>query len=180
MKRLLLVLMILSGVGVAHADINRIIKQVNVFLGEVASNLTVGAPLSVSSTGTVTTGITTTNATATGSTTTTSGTDALLGSMTLTPAAGTYFCILTTVIQQNIAGDSITISFYVGGVQDATSIVDAAPFAGGTLTSGSSSAPFVTHGVYTVNGSQAIAIEWHVSGGTGTAFQRKLTCARFG
>ena len=124
--------------------------------------------------------IQTSNATATSSATTTSGTDAVMTGMTLTPIAGTYLAIFTGVIEQNSAGNSITISFYVGGVQDATSVMDAAPFAGGTLTSGSSSVPFVTHGVYTVNGSQAIAIEWHVSGGTGTVFQRKLSLLKIG
>lgn len=120
------------------------------------------------------------NVTATSSATTTSGTDAVMTGMTLTPIAGTYLAIFTGVIQQNVAGDSITISFYVGGVQDSTSIMDAAPFAGGALTAGQASVPFVTHGIYTVNGSQAIAIEWHVSGGTGTVSQRKLSLVKIG
>lgn len=110
--------------------------------------------------------------------TTTSGTDAVMTGMTVTPVAGTYFCIFTGVIQQNIAGNTITISFYVGGTQDTSSVMTAAPFAGGTLTAGQASVPFVTHGVYTVTGSQAIAIEWHVNGGTGTVFQRKMTLMR--
>jgi hypothetical protein len=120
------------------------------------------------------------NVTATSSATTTSGTDAVMTGMTITPIQGTYIAIFTGVIQQNTAGDSITISFYVGGTQDATSIMDFAPFCGGTLTSGSASCCAVTQGVYTVNGSQAIAIEWHVSGGTGTVFQRKLTVVKIG
>lgn len=118
--------------------------------------------------------------TATSNATTTSGTDAVMTGMTTTPIAGTYFVIFTGVIQMNISGDSITISIYVGGTQDATSIMDAAPFAGGTLTAGQASVPFVTHGVYTVNGAQAIALEWHVSGGTGTVFQRKMTVVKIG
>lgn len=120
------------------------------------------------------------NVTATSTATTTSTSDVLMTSMTITPIQGTYLAIFTGVIQQNIAGDSITISFYVNGVQDATSVMDAAPFAGGTLTAGQASVPFVTHGVYTVTGSQAIAIEWHVSGGTGTVFQRKLSLIKIG
>lgn len=124
--------------------------------------------------------ISTQNATATSNSTTTSGTDSVMNGMTITPIAGIYIAIFTGVIQMNIGGDSITISFYVGGTQDATSIMDAAPFAGGTLTAGQSSVPFVTHGVYTVSGSQAIAVEWHVSGGTATVFQRKLTLIKIG
>lgn len=124
--------------------------------------------------------ISSTNATATSSATTTSGTDALMTGMTLTPIAGTYIAIWSGVVQQANAGQSVTLSIYVGGVQDATSVMDFAPFAGGTLTSGSASCCAITQGVYTVNGSQAIAIEWHVSGGTGTVFQRKLTLVKIG
>lgn len=120
------------------------------------------------------------NVTAASNATTTSGTDAVMTGMTTTPIAGTYLVIFTGVIQQNISGDTITISIYTGGTQDTTSIMTAAPFAGGTLTAGQASVPFVTHGVYTVNGSQAIALEWHVSGGTGTVFQRKMTVVKIG
>lgn len=122
--------------------------------------------------------IQTSSTTSTSNATTTSGTDAVMTGMTLTPIAGTYIAIFTGVIQQNSAGQSVTISFYVNGAQDATSIMDFAPFAGGTLTSGSASCCAVTQGVYTVTGGQAIAIEWHVSGGTATVFQRKLTLVR--
>lgn len=112
--------------------------------------------------------------------TTTSGTDALMTGMTITPIAGTYFAIFTGGIQQNIAGDSITVSIYSGGSIDSSSTVAAAPFAGGTLTSGQSSAPWTVQGVYTVNGAQAITVEWHVSGGTGSVGNRKLTIMRIG
>lgn len=156
------------------------VTQTNIFLGEVASNLTAGAPLSVSSTGTVTTGITTVVLNATGNVTTTSGTDAVLSGMTTTPVAGTYWCIFTGSMQQNLAGDFLSVSFYIGGTQDANSIIRTAPFAGGALTAGQGSVPYVTQGVYTVNGSQAIAVEWNVSGGTGTSFIRKLVCLRIG
>lgn len=122
--------------------------------------------------------ITSTNVTATSSTTTTSGTDAVINSMTITPAVGTYLVIFTGVIQQAGAGQSVTISLYVNGVQDATSVMDFAPFDGGTLSAGSASCCAVTQGVYTVTGSQAIAVEWHVSGSTATCFQRKLTLVK--
>lgn len=124
--------------------------------------------------------ISTVTVTATGSNTMTSGTDALIPSMTATPIAGTYLAIFTGVIQQANAGQSVTISIYDNGVQDATSVMDFAPFAGGTLTSGSASCCAVTQGVYTVNGSQVIQVEWHVSGGTATIFQRKFTLVKIG
>lgn len=110
--------------------------------------------------------------------TTTSTSDVLMTGMTQTPISGTYLAIFTGVVQQNNAGNSATISFYVGGTQDATSIMDFAPFDGGTLSAGSASCCAVTHGVYTVNGAQAIAVEWHVSAGTGTVFQRKFTLVK--
>lgn len=117
----------------------------------------------------------TTNATTTGTS------DALMTGMTITPALpGTYLAVFTGVIQQNSAGNSVTISFYVGGTQDTSSIMDFAPFDGGTLSSGSASCCAVTHGIYTVNGSQAIAVYWHVSAGTGTVFQRKLSLVKIG
>lgn len=120
------------------------------------------------------------NVTATSNATTTSTSDVLMTGMTVTPMAGTYLVVFTGVIQQNSAGNSATISIYSGGVQDTTSIMDFAPFAGGTLTSGSASCCAVTHGVYTVNGSQALSVEWHVSAGTGTVFQRKFSYVKIG
>lgn len=112
--------------------------------------------------------------------TTTSGTDAVMTGMTQTPIVGTYLAIFTGVIQQNIAGDSVTISFYVNGVQDTASIMDFAPFDGGALSATQASCCAVTHGIYTVAGGQAIEIRWHVSGGTASAFQRKFTLIRIG
>lgn len=117
---------------------------------------------------------------ATSSATTTSGTDALMTGMTITPIAGTYLVIFSGAIQQNSAGNSVTFSIYNNGVQDATSIMDIAPFDGGALSSTTASCCGITQGVYTVNGSQVIQIEWHVSGGTGTVFQRKLTYIKIG
>lgn len=116
----------------------------------------------------------------TGNATTTSGTDAVMTGMTVTPIAGTYFVMFSGPIQMNIAGDFVSVSIYSGGVQDPDSVVRAAPFAGGTLTSGQASVPWVTQGVYTVNGSQAIAVEWSVSGGTGTSFLRNMTLLKIG
>lgn len=119
-----------------------------------------------------------TRVTSSGNVTTTSGTDAVMSGMTVTPIAGTYFVIFTGAIQMNIAGDFVSVSIHSGGVQDTSSIVRAAPFAGGTLTSGQASVPWTTQGVYTVDGTQAIAVEWSVSGGTGTSFERNMTLLR--
>ncbi len=126
-------------------------------------------------------GIYTVTAKSTSTVTNTSGTDSLLSGMTLTPIAGTYLAVFVGTIQQANAGQSVTTSFYVNGTQDANSVVDAAPFAGGTLTAGSASVPWITMGgPYTVNGSQVIQLEWHVSGGTATAQQRQLFLIKTG
>lgn len=124
--------------------------------------------------------IQTTQITATSSATMTSGTDALMTGMTVTPIAGTYFVIFSGVVQQAGAGQSITLSIYSGGTQDAASIRDFAPFDGGTLSATTASCCAATQGVYTVNGSQVIQIEWHVSGSTATVFQRNLTLLKIG
>ena len=112
-------------------------------------------------------------------TTTTSGTDSVL--ITITPSvAGSYLGVFVGTMMQNQAGQSITTSFYLNGVQDATTVVDAAPVAGGLL-SGSVSVPWLNiGGPYTLSTTGTLAIEWHVSGGTGTAQQRQLYIVKVG
>lgn len=112
--------------------------------------------------------------------TTGSGTDALLTGMTATPIAGTYFVMFSGVLQNNTAGDTITVSFYINGVQDATSVRSMAPFDGGALAAGQGSCVGAVQGVYSVNGSQAIAVHWHTSGGTATSFTRSMTLLKIG
>ncbi len=124
--------------------------------------------------------IQTTQVTSTTNDTTTSGTDALMAGMTVTPIQGTYFVMFSGVVQQNSAGNSATISIYAGGVQDTASVRNFAPFDGGALSAGSASCVATTQGIYTVNGSQTIQVEWHVSGGTGTVFQRNMTLLKIG
>lgn len=121
-----------------------------------------------------------TQITATSNATTTSGSDVLMTGMTVTPIAGTYLVMFSAVVQQAGAGQSVTLSIYNNGVQDTPSVRDFAPFDGGTLSAGSASCVAATQGVYTVNGSQTIAIQWHVSGSTATVFQRNLTLIKIG
>lgn len=121
-----------------------------------------------------------TQITASGNATTTSTSDVLMTGMTVTPIAGTYFVIFTATVQQNTAGGSVTVSIYDNGVQDSFSIQDFAPFDGGALSATQASCVCTTQGVYTVNGSQVIQVEWHVSNGTGTVFQRKMTLMKIG
>jgi hypothetical protein len=124
--------------------------------------------------------IQTTQITSTSNATTTSTTDVLMTGMTVTPIAGTYLVIFSAVVQQAGAGQSVTVSIYSNAVQDTASIRDFAPFDGGTLSALSASCCCATQGIYTVNGSQVIQIEWHVSGSAGTVFQRNMTLLKIG
>lgn len=108
------------------------------------------------------------------------GADALLTSMTMTPAAGTYITWFSCDINSGTAGAAISISFYVGGVQNAASLRKIIPFSGGTLTSGSGRGSVAIQAVLTVNGSQAIEVRASTSSGTQTAAARALTTLRVG
>lgn len=113
-------------------------------------------------------------ATATVNDTTTSLTDTLLGSMTLTPAAGTYLVLFSTsAVNSGNGAERNYFSIYSGGTQ-VTGTERKAGVAGGMYSVVS------TQGVVTVNGSQAVEIRWRVAGGTGTAAARKMILIRMG
>lgn len=175
------VLLILAFVGVftniGHADWNRFVSQANIFSGEVASNLTDGAPLVVSSTGKITTGINFNEITGTANITTTSATDVLLTGVTYTPVVGVWQCLFSTWLIHSNGNATITMSYYVGGSQSSNSVRVVIPFVG-ALSAITQDIPVTMHGIFTVNGSQAIAIEWHTSTGTATAHQLTYDCVR--
>lgn len=146
-------------------------------IGEPVINGTVGAPLSVSSTGTLASGIS--NTEVSGSSSVTSGTsDVLLTGMTITPVSGTYMVWFSCDVTSPTAGDAISFSIYVGGVQKADSLRKIIPFSGGTLTTGNARGCAATNGVVTVNGSQAIEIRWSSSTGGVTAQNRTMSILR--
>lgn len=93
----------------------------------------------------------------------TATTDALLTSMTLTPAVGTYVVMFNADCTSATAGAAVSFSVYVGGVQNANSLRKIIPFSGGTLTTGNARGSISTLAQVTVNGSQAITIEWSTS-----------------
>lgn len=110
--------------------------------------------------------------------TTTSATDVALTSMTLTPVAGTYFVFFDTSAQSTAGGNSITFSIYVGGTQV---VASSRTIQFPTATLINTGYPFhVASQVAqaTVNGSQAISVEWHTNGGTATCLNRTLTIIR--
>lgn len=165
-----------------HADWNRFINQANLFLGEVASNLTVGAPLSVSSIGKVASGLTVlTTGEVTGTITLSTTTATLATGMTLTtPAAGTYLCGFDTYVQSGTGGNSITVTFFLNTTT--TGIARTVQFPTATLID--SGYPFyvgLNMKSITVNGSQSIQVFWATSASVAqqsSMFNRSLTCVR--
>lgn len=101
--------------NIGRAASNIINSQVNIFNGEVASALTSGAPLVVSSTGKVATGLTVlTTGQLTSQPTNSSTTPAQLTGATLTtPAAGTYWVFFEGTAQTGTGGNSITVYVYL-------------------------------------------------------------------
>lgn len=111
--------------------------------------------------------------------TTASTTDVVLTGMTITPAAGTYLVLFSTWLTHSTGNASVTMSIYSGGVQKAASSTSAIPFEG-SIGSITQDMPLGMNGVVTVNGAQAIAIEWRTSLGTATAHSGILNILRIG
>lgn len=147
------------------------------FIGEAVLGGTHGAPLSTGSTGLLASGITTSENSFSSNITTTSATDVLMTGMTTTPVAGTYLVIFSTWLTHSNGNATITVSIYSGGSQKADSIRVAIPF-NGSVGSITQDIPLATNGIVTVNGSQAVAIEWHTSTGTATAHNGTLNLIR--
>lgn len=153
------------------------ISQTNIFSGEVASNLTDGAPLSVSATGKITTGITNSEVAFSSNITTTSASDVLLTGMSITPSlAGTYLVMFSTWLTQSTGNDIVTMSIYVNGVQNSGSIRSAIPFVG-ALSAVTQDMPLATQAIVTYT-TGTIQIDWHVNAGTGTAHNGTLDIMR--
>lgn len=157
------------------------IKRLSLFIGQYIIAGTPGTPsgpLSQDVNGNLTIGIYNNSVTATSTITTTSATDSAVGSMTLTPPAGTYIVLFDTYVQSTAGGNSISVSLYTGGTKNgntprtiqfptATLIDTGYPFYIGTQAQG-----------VVVNGSQALVIEWNTNGGTASMFNRTLTVIR--
>ncbi len=111
---------------------------------------------------------------ATGDTTTASGTDVLIASMTITPAAGTYMVIFDTSVNSSANGIArMFISLYSGGVQ----VTGTEKTIG---ISGGANVPVTCSCITTVNGSQAIEARWRAAAGTQTAHERILNIMKIG
>ena len=84
---------------------------------------------------------------------TTSETPILVTGMSYTPAAGTYLCLFTGTVYQNLTATNkrIELCIYSGGVLNAASYIKIAS---------ETFMPFISIAVVTVNGSQAIEGRW--------------------
>lgn len=153
------------------------VNNPTMFIGEVVSGATAGVPLAVDANGQLVSGLAVTQAVATADTTTTSTTQVLIGSMTLTPVAGTYLAWFSTSLDHSAQAVTITVSIYAGGVQDTDSVRLAATRTN-ALGAQSLPNPLATEAVVTVNGAQAIEARWSTPSGTATAHQRALTIMR--
>lgn len=148
------------------------------FIGQTVLGATIGVPLSVDANGGLQSLLPGIYVTATASTTTNSGTDALLNSMTSTPAAGTYSVQFNCDVQCNSPGGAVSFSIYVGGSQIAVSLLKTIPLDGGTLSIGTGRDIIFLIEEVAVNGSQAVEVRWSTSSGTATVGNRKLRLRR--
>lgn len=147
------------------------ITNPGMFIGEPVAGATAGAALSVDSNGLLASGLSgggTTEVGFSSNITTTSASDVVITGMTITPSAGTYMVWFSTWLTHSVGNATVTISIYSGGVQAATTVRTTLPFTGAVGGANNGTA-IATNGQVTVNGSQAITIEWHTSTSTATA-----------
>lgn len=174
MKKFIFVVLLFGSVAFSSQTF---VTMTNIFLGEVASNLTEGAPLSVSSTGKVMSGIPFTIISSGTATTCATSQTAITG-ITVTPVAGTYLITYSTDFNSTNGGTIVTVNLSVGGTNIGGAQRKFQPFAGGTLTSGNQRLPFSVTTIQTVNGSQAIAANCLTSASTATTAESEMDIVR--
>lgn len=172
MKNLLPLFLLFYGTTVI-ADV----KNPVMFIGEAVLGDTPGAPLSTDANSQLISGISNTEVSATADATTASTTDVVMTGMTITPVAGNYLVNFSTCVDHSAQSVAVVVSLYSGGTRKLDTVRSPVPRFNGvganTLT------PCLSiNSVVTVNGSQAIAIEWKVASGTGTVHQRTLNIVR--
>jgi hypothetical protein len=126
-----------------------------------------GAPLSITSGQVITPGIyyNEVNSSTAITVTTTVG---VIGSATVTPAAGTYLVVASgNITASSAGGNTLTFQLYVGGTAQADTKRTATP-TGSAAFSTFQNMSISTNKIVTVNGSQAIALEASTSAGTVT------------
>lgn len=120
----------------------------------------------------------TTEVSDTANATTTSSTDALLTTMTISPVAGNYLLMFTTSITSSAAGAAISCSVYVGGTQQAKTLMKIAPFDGGTLSATTARGSMAITSTVSVTSGQTVEIHWSTSAGTATCGPRIMNLLR--
>lgn len=148
------------------------------FIGEVVSGATVSVPLSADANGLLASGLPYTEVFSTASATAPTSTDALIPTMTISPAAGTYLLWFSGDINSGVAGAAISVSVYVGGSQVAQTLRKVVPFCGGTLTSGSARCGVAINCVVSPTSGQAVEIRWSTSSAGPTMAARNLDILR--
>lgn len=120
-----------------------------------------------------------TSVNATSSTTTTSATDVLITTMTITPAAGTYFVDFCGTFTHSANNATITFTIYAAGsAVTGTAMVAEPTIQGGLTPTLPFSQPGCVSGFATVNGAQAIEARWKTSASTATVGTRILNILR--
>jgi hypothetical protein len=99
--------------------------------------------------------------------------------MTVTPSAGTYLVIFSTWFTHSNGNDTVTFSIAVAGSVNAGSTRTVVPFCGavGAVNDGLQAG---TNAIVSVNGSQAIALEWNTNAGTATAHAGTFDIVKIG
>lgn len=111
--------------------------------------------------------------------TTTSASDVVLTGMTATPPGGTYLVVFSTWLTHSNGNATVTVSIYSGGVQSTATIRTTIPFTG-AVGGANNGQGLGTNGIVTVNGAQAITLEWHTSTGTATAHNGTMDIIKIG
>lgn len=162
--------------NIAHADV----RNPSLFIGEVVTGGTPSTGLYIDANNKLASGsapVTNAALKFTANITTTSTTDVVLTGMTTTPAAGTYLVTFSTWLTHSNGNATVTMSIFAGGAQAASTARTTLPFSG-AVGSANNGLEAGTNGIVTVNGSQAIALEWHTSTGTATAHAGELDIVR--
>lgn len=157
----------------AQADFQRFVNQTNIFSGEVASNLTIGAPLSVDINGKLTSGLPTPTFVGVAGTITvaTNAAYATMTSLTLSPVtAGTYQVHCRTSIAHTTNNAAVLMAVFNNAVIVADSISTGTPFIQGGVTP-SLAVPMVLYSntETTISAGQAISCGWRTSAGTASS-----------
>lgn len=174
MKFLLLILVLLSS-SLVEAQVN----NPSTFVGQRIFGATSGAPIYVSSGGTIASGMQITSFVSSSTTITrNAAAQVLMTDMTLSPPfTGTFKATCDSTFTHNTSAATITVTIYSNGAQVGISKTFTPTFASGAgLGAGTSNIPIpVTwNSELTLTAGQAVECRWGTSTGTASSIQRSL------